>query len=602
MGDDLNEDVKTAESQARAAEATARTARDPRGESATLRLGRALLGSPVETLIAVGVIVVGIVVGGTSGTVLTGLGGVLISYSTTLSVVEERAQQGEERRAVEFREREAARIRGFYRQIYNTHIQILEATTEPDERATSFALITQSNRNLFFLLTEIEAIVGELDIRVASLTNRMRANMQEMEVLRASAPDQESAARLVELEAEQQALKQQLAAATAGAPVVPVTGSGTRQRFLVALAAVKPPGDRASLAEWSEFLLEAINRLVSVPELAQQARTSSLPLTMLGDVLRVRAGAPIPIFVGLKGLAALFRHALADSPYCVVRDEGLFRGVAIRSSVPANLTVLPDLVISDVPQAVEQEQPPPSLQSLRAPEQDWTLDQWADYLREVVARMLHGTAVTSLQDLGHTLKGLSDIPVPKPSGLVKLRSLLQLALADTEFCVVDRGDGEIAVTLRAAASTVGTVLPDIELVDGKPRVRNAGPELHTVAEYKRIVRECIPPLSLPQPALAEVVRRLSISPPDDVTMDELAEDVASDMPAELALRVRAALTLLRNIGILEVAPDGQVALVANGTPDDLFNRIREQVSRDVEERLGSVESPVVDELVQPPGS
>ena len=401
------------------------------------QIGRALGGAALEAAVALAVIVVGIVVGGVSGQVLTGLGGVLISYSTTLSIVEERARERETAREKELRGREVDKLRSFYRQIYNTFLQIIEATADPDDGPTSFALITQSNRNLFFLLTEIEAIIGELDIRVASLTNRMRLNMQEMEVLRDNTGDDQSAQRLVELEEEQISLKHQLAVATSGRGSSPPPVS-RRPRYVRALARLRPPGRRSPAKVWIEFLRTGIDLLMTSKDLADEARTSALPLTIIGDVLREKTAGGLPTFAGTyKNLSVLFQYVLSGTNFYVVEGEEPFRGVAFRSEVPSGLEQLPDEEREPRIVQVAEVWIEGKLRLVPRPGESDPPSDWAAYLRTIVSMMLDGGDYASLQSVGARLAELSYRP-PNISGLTKLAPFLQFALGGSEYCVMER--------------------------------------------------------------------------------------------------------------------------------------------------------------------
>jgi hypothetical protein len=558
-------------------------------------IGRALGATALEASVALAIIVVGIVVGGLPGQLLTGLGGVLISYSTTLSIVEERARERQIVRERELRGRELDRLRGFYRQIYNTHLQILNATTEPEDGLTSFALITQSNRNLFFLLTEIEAIVGELDIRVASLTNRMRANMQEMEILRDKTSDDESAQRLAELEEEQIGLKHQLAAVTSGssasAPVL------RRQSYVYALVSLSAPQRDASSAEWVAFLRSAIELLGASPELAREARAAALPLTMIGDVLREKNGGALPGFSGIfKGLSVLFQHALAGTAYCVVSGAESYRGVAFRDRIPPGLHALPD--ISVVPRLANaaSAKSEGELGNLPKPEPTWSLDDWVDYLRTAVPLMVDGGGPIPLPTVGKTLKQLSEAKMPTVSGLTKLAPFLQLALTGTEYCVIE-GDGSGLAVGRRDSGVPEKRRPDMTLVGGKARILDAGPQYHTRPEYQRLLRESVPPLNLPQPELLAVLERLVSERHEDSSREDFTAEVASVLPQELASKASSILALLANTGLLEDDGEGALSFVHDETPAELLAQIEELVTSIVYERLGEVRAEIVHDLV-----
>jgi hypothetical protein len=565
------------------------------------RLGRALAASPLEVGVGLATAIMGILIGEVEGQVLTGLGGVLISYSATLKVAEERARENEARRVQDLREREVAQLRGFYRQIYNTHIQILEATTEPEERSTSFALITQSNRNLFFLLTEIEAIIGELDIRVASLTNRMRANMQEMEVLLSQASDEESAERLAELEAEQERLKSQLEVASgAGSVAAQPSWSGQRATLIKAWASLVAPGPDASPATWASFVRAAADGVMATPEFAVQAKQRGFPLTAFGDALRVKNDGPLPTFEGFRGLASFLAHALVDTPYCIVRGrvDPLFRGLAFRDHLPQG-SVIVDPSESGPAAATDRgwiQSHWPTLLELEQPRESWSLADWVKYLQTVVETVLVGRRLVTLQTMGDALKKLSAVPLPRVSGVPKLRSFLQLALTETSLCVVEWRTDEYAVVRREEAEPYGGALPDMKLVDGIPRYADVGPADHTVQEYRKVVRECVPPLYLPQPALRKVVDLVTAQPPDDVPIDDLAEDLAAELPPDLSASIKPALRLLERVGVLRVNADDGVSLATTDGHDPLLV-VQAEVTRHVEERLGSCDEAVVAQLV-----
>jgi hypothetical protein len=573
--------------------------------------GRALASSPLEVGIGLGIAVVGVIVGDVAGQVLIGLAGILISYSMTLKVAEERAQISQEEKSTNLREREISRLRGIYRQVYNTHIQILNATADPDDTQASFALITQSNRNLFFLLTEIEAIVGETDIRVASLANRLRSNIQEMDVLLETVPDSESVERLGQLETEQRDLKRQLASITAGA----VGGSGTSagdsyssefQLIEVTLSRIDLP--EPGVEAWIEFLRRCVEGLAEVPEIRRRVVEQSLPLTAFGHALRRRIGHQLPSFPGYKGLSGLLDKAFDGTPYCVVMSSlsGNFRGIALRDHVPTHLGQLEFSGALEDQRAVPPPPPPgstrdlmPQLVKLAQPSREWDLPEWAAYMREVVEIAMDAHREQSLQQVGNIFKTLSDIKPPATSGLVKLHAQLQLALTGSDLCVVRKEiPGEMAIVRRAYASSVGMALPDLVLVNRKPRVKDPTPESHSIENYRNILRNALPPLNLPQVALPIVLERLPGEQLGTATVDELCLRIGADLSEDLRTRVKPALGILLECGVIRTSTGGVVEPPGELNAEEVLEAIEGAAVREVSDWLGSAEEAIVRCLVR----
>jgi hypothetical protein len=573
--------------------------------------GRALAASPLEVGIGLAVAVVGVVIGGVAGQVLTGLAGILISYSMTLRVAEERAQRKEEERSTDLREREIGRLRGIYRQIYNTHIQILNATSEQEHTLASFALITQSNRNLFFLLTEIEAIVGETDIRVASLANRLRSNIQEMDVLLESLPDPESVERLEQLEMEQRDLKRQLASISegAGSPPSPAASShaGDLQLIEKILSQIDPPDGGAD--EWIEFLRTCVERLAEAPEIDARLQDRSLPLTMLGHALRRRTGQQLPSLPGHKGLSGLLGKALEGTRFCVVAGglDGTFRGVAFSDSIPA------DLHRSDSGFGAEAGSTPgngpasnigaaltPEFVKLPRPAPEWDSADWATFIREVVITSMAGQSEQSLQHIGVTFATLSDLKPPPVSGLRKFHAYMQLALADSDFCVVQKEPAtEMAVARRSVAGSIGEILPDLILVEGRPRVKNPGKDSHSSDIYRRILRNALPPISLPQDALPAVIRYVEVHSIGGVEVPDLVDAISPEVSEDLRHKVKPALGLLLSCGVIGADANGILVQPPSVSGEAIVEKIEDAAAREITDRLGSVERPIIQALVGP---
>ncbi len=303
-----------------------------------LRLYKSLAESPVQVAIGLAIVAVGLLRGDTTGQVLVGLGGVLISSSAA-------ANYAAVRKETEVRRIYDAQLSNVGRQLVNVYkqMQTNESELDPD---VSLALIRQTNQNLYFLIQGIDQeLEGGLDIR-AEETNEMLARVGEQIVTGvtrtlAVIPEDEE----VDIS---EVVREEIARLQAST-TLPAASSRPATRWAQVLheIAARIPGPTSlDPDEWRDWLRRLVQSLADRDHSGSLA-TRGIPLTTVGHVVRNVAASEFPRIAGLQTLTPLLQFALAGTRWCVVASGPTYRAVAIRTAIPDGMRALEDIELVD---------------------------------------------------------------------------------------------------------------------------------------------------------------------------------------------------------------------------------------------------------------